>query len=207
MKLAIIDLDGVVADNTARFAKAEEAKQAFITQKTAEKIERFHRTEIGWSSETVEKQAANLYWQTAFTPELVSLDTLIDGVNEALLELQYTHGHKLILLTSRPESMREATMEWLYQHIDISLLFKLFMKAPAFQYTKTTVWKAGMVQTLEALYGATDLLIIDDEQANINEHLKYFSNIQTREICKSLPEAVAKLNGTWVEPDPFLPED
>lgn len=189
MKLAIIDLDGVIADATARFAKAEEVKQAWLDKTTLD--------------------VTNVYWRAVFNPEYVPLDTLIDGVVEAISFIERypsdQHGYDVIYLTSRPESMREATYNWLFEH-ELSGP-KLVMKAPAFQYTKTTVWKAGMVQTLEALYGATDLLIVDDEQVNINEHLKYFSAVQTREICKSLSEAVAKLNGTWVEPDPFLPED
>lgn len=196
MKLAIIDLDGVVANADARFAKAEEVKKATWEDRSVE---------LG----TKERTATDRYWRTVFDPALVELDTLIEGVTEAIDYLFDDMGYTVVLLTSRPESMREATSKWLWE---VALLLpsvtrNLIMKAPAFQYTKTVTWKAGMVQTLEALYGAIDLLIIDDEQANINEHLRYFSNVQTRELCKSLAEAVAKLNGTWVEPDPFLPEE
>lgn len=196
MKLAIIDLDGVIADATARFAKAEEVKQAYIERASSELYA------------ADEREATNIYWRAVFNPEYVPTDTLIDGVNEALHEIEQ-QGYDLFLLTSRPESMREATLNWLFSHFILLPEwsdYRLVMKPSAFQYVKTVVWKAGMVQTLEALYGATDLLIIDDEQVNIDEHLKYFSNVQTRELCKSLAEAVAKLQGTWVEPDPFLPE-
>lgn len=186
MKLAIIDLDGVVANVDARFAHAEEVRQTYLYPDS--------------------KDAINAYWQAVFDSEYVPTDTLIDGVNEALLDVQHA-GYRLIFLTSRPESMRDATARWLFEHTVYDLDDELIMKAPAFQYTKTVVWKAGIVQTLEALYGATDLLIVDDEQANIDEHLKYFNTVQTREICKSLAEAVAKLNGTWVELDPFLPPE
>jgi len=192
LKLAIIDLDGVVANVDARFAEAEEVKQAYIKQ-------------AGGYPYYDEREATNVYWRAVFDPAQVPKDTLIDGVVESLVAIR-GHGYKLVYLTSRPEAMREATEVWLYEHDVLDGNVQVFMKAPAFQYVKTTVWKAGMVQTLAALYGATDLLIIDDEQANINEHLKYFSNVQTRELCRSLAEAVEKLNGTWVEPDPFLPE-
>lgn len=192
MKLAIIDLDGVICNVDARFAQAEEVKQAYIKQ-------------TGGYPYYDEREATNVYWRAVFDPAQVPKDTLIDGVNEALLSVQEA-GYKVIFLTSRPESMRDATAHWLFEHTVYDSDDELVMKLSAFQYVKTTVWKAGMVQTLEALYGATDLLIIDDEQVNINEHLKYFSNVQTRELCRSLAEAVAKLNGTWVEPDPFAPE-
>lgn len=193
MKLAIIDLDGVVANATARFEQAKADAEAAFVEQAYEK-----------------REYDNIYWRAVFNPAYVSMDTLIEGVREALNTLEW--HYRVIFLTSRPESMREATSLWLVQHNiyqnEANGANRLMvMKEPAFQYTKTTVWKAGMIQTLEALYGATDLLIIDDEQANIDEHLKYFSNIQTRELCKSLAEAVAKLNGTWEEPDPFLPPE
>ncbi len=196
-RLAIIDVDGIIANVDARFAKAEEARNAYLRSQQG--------IPDGFSKSNI-AHATDLYWRTVFTPELVSLDTLIDGVNDALLDIQ-VQGYKVVLLTSRPDSMRSATMHWLLDNGLWDRYNDLVMKAPAFQYTKTTVWKAGIVQTLEAFYAATDLLIVDDEQANINEHLKYFSNVQTRELCKSLAEAVAKLNGTWVEPDPFMPAE
>lgn len=209
-RIACIDLDGVVANVDARFAQAEEAKQAFLVQKIAEKSERFQRTEIGWSMETVEKQAADLYWRTVFTPELVRLDTLIEGAKAALEELRFTHKYELFFLTSRPESMRGATLRWLLER---NILFflpmgqtALLMKAPAFQYTKTVTWKAGIIQTLAALYEAEEVLVIDDEQANSAEIEKYRAVLPPLTTAKSLAEALAKLDGTWVEPDPFVPD-
>lgn len=194
-KVAFIDLDGVVACPDARFQRAEEARNAFI--------KRHQETQFSSYSE---KEATNIYWCTVFTPELVSLDRPIDDVNGLLLDLENA-GYQLLYLTSRPEAMREATLRWLVAFTVFDSNDKLIMKAPAFQYVKTVVWKAGMIQTLQEMYGATDVLIVDDEQANIDEHLKYFSAVQTRLLCKSLVEAVAKLNGTWVEPEPFMPEE
>ncbi len=184
-RIAIIDIDGVVADATTRFAKAEEVKQRYIEEL---------QQELGV---TDERGATDTYWQTVFSPEHVPLDTLIDGAIEALDTLQFTHGYHILFLTSRPEAMRDATAEWLYYHKAnfyrkvLSDERRLIMKAPAFQYVKTVVWKAGMVQTLAALYGASDVLIVEDEQVNINEHLKYVSSeVQTRQIYTSLKEAV-----------------
>ena len=163
MFLAIIDLDGVVADNTKRFEKAEEAKQQWIVEHRVPGTNAILK-EYGAPS------ANDIYWQRAFDSDLVALDTLIDGVRVALEALRFTQNYELIFLTSRPESMREATLKWLYDH---NILFfstyrtpSLVMKAPAFQFTKTTVWKAGMVHQLHRLYGADELLFIDDEEAN-----------------------------------------
>ena len=184
-KLCICDIDGVVADATARFAVAEEVKQAYMRQMQEE------------FSLSDERGATDAYWHTVFSPEHVPLDTLIDGAIEALDTLQFTHGYHILFLTSRPEAMRDATAEWLYYHKAnfyrkvLSDERRLIMKAPAFQYVKTVTWKAGIVQTLAALYGASDVLIVEDEQVNINEHLKYVSaEVQTRYIYTSLKEAV-----------------
>lgn len=185
MKLCICDLDGVIANNEARFAKAEEAKQAYITNR-----------EMFDLSISEQKEATNLYWQTAFTPELVALDVLIDGAREAIYHLEYERDYKVIYLTSRPESMRQRTEEWLAANGWLGP--KLIHKAPAFQYTKTTVWKAGMVQTLASLYGADEVVVIEDEQANIDAITDNDAPAYTRNFVltcfKSLEEAYKGLS-------------
>ena len=189
MRLAVIDLDGVVANVDARFSRAKaDAEAAFVDQA-------YERREYD-----------NVYWRAVFNPAYVSLDTPIDGVNEALLDIQQ-EGYKVVFLTSRPESMRDATAFWLFGHSVYDGDDELVMKTGAFQYTKTTVWKAGMVQTLVSLYNAEALLVVDDEMANILEITKYSESLPAFTAAKSLAEAVAKLNGTWVEPDPFLPPE
>ena len=63
--ICIVDLDGVVCDNTRRFEKAEEAKQAALVDRSIQLGER-------------QKTATQRFWDTAFTPGLVALDTLND---------------------------------------------------------------------------------------------------------------------------------
>jgi len=183
-QLAIIDLDGVIADNTKRFEKAEEAKQAFLAECRAEPIviddDRFKRA----------KEATNLYWQTVFTPDLVALDTLIEGAGEAIemIEKQYD----VIYLTSRPETMRLATHEWLW-HYSLSGP-RLIMKPPAAQYVKTVTWKALTIQMLVSLFEASEVLIVDDEGANLAELQKY--DISNMRLCSSLAEVVKPVEKT-----------
>src|SRR5579875_3666894 len=99
-KMCIVDIDGVVADNTARFAKAEEAKQSYLAT-------------LPTSTDGIgTREATNLYWRTAFTPDLVALDTLIDSAARDVNAL-WADGWDIFFLTSRPESMRNATVEWL----------------------------------------------------------------------------------------------
>src|SRR5579859_6080896 len=156
MKLCICDLDGVVCDNTARFAKAEEAKQAY------------RRSPASITDEEGEMKAVNIFWREAFNPSYVVLDTLIEGVKEALDTLYGEYG--VLFLTSRPESMREATVDWLEAH-DISVEHPQFgnfliCKPPAFQFVRTSTWKAGTIQMLHRLFGADELLVLEDEQVN-----------------------------------------
>ena len=185
IKAAVIDLDGVVANNEARFAKAEEAKQAFIGEMEALDL-----------SISTQREANDLFWRTAFKPEYVALDEPIPGAVEAI-KLLYREGmgHHIIFLTSRPESMREATEQWLEQYELNSPFFPLVMKAPGFQYTKTTVWKTGMVQTLVFLYGASELLFVDDEADNAAPVLNWALADDCPceiKVCSSLALAVGK---------------
>lgn len=137
--IAFVDLDGVVANNEARFARAT----------SNNKID----------------------WQIAFDPGLIVLDTLIDGVFHQLNFLEQ-RGYTIFYLTSRPESMRDATESWLEEH-NLQAARTLVMKSVAFQFTKTVVWKAGMVDTLTQMYQCREIIIIDDEQANIDEIKKF----------------------------------
>ncbi len=152
-KLCICDIDGVVADATARFAVAEEVKQAYMRQMQEE------------FSLSDERGATDTYWQTVFSPEHVPLDTLIAGVNDALNTLLQA-GYHIVFLTSRPQRMAVATLEWFSLHVFVERECGFVFKAPAFQYVKTVVWKAGMVQTLAAFYDASEVVFIDDEESN-----------------------------------------
>ncbi len=111
-------------------------------------------------------------WQVAFDPELVTLDTLIDGVH-VQLEYLALQGYTIIYLTSRPESMRDATQAWLEKHGLATRM--LVMKSAAFQFTKTVIWKAGMVNTLANAFQVKDVLVVDDEQTNIDEIRKHIT--------------------------------
>lgn len=163
VKLCICDLDGVVVDNKARFAKAEEAKQDFLkTHLAPANLD---------GSRLLEQKATDLYWRTAFTPSLVELDTLIDGAVEAINQLVNTSNggyYTCVFLTSRPETMRQATVQWLKKHIDVEAVeFErdVIMKPLSQQFVKTPVWKAGTIEVLARVLGADELLVVDDEHA------------------------------------------
>ena len=153
-KLAVVDIDGVISNSDERFARAERlASQAF-------------------DKERQYKQWTDLYWGHVFDPQVVSLDTLIDGASEGLDELEQD-GYEIILLTSRPEHMRERTVEWCYEHEVESPSWRFIFKPKAFQYVKTVIWKAGTIQQLAAMFEANEVIVVDDEQANIDELQKH----------------------------------
>lgn len=179
MRIALIDLDGVVADSSARFAKAEEAKAAYITQ---------HSNPVYQASE---REATSVYWQTAFTPELVTLDTLIAGAARAIMLLEEA-GYKIYFLTSRPDPMRDATRKWIKSQYISCWPDKLIMKPASQQFVKTVVWKSGVVELLVRLFGVDDLLFIDDEVAT-QEAIAALDLPCDRKIGGSLQEAVAML--------------
>jgi hypothetical protein len=190
MKLCICDLDGVIANVDARFQRAELAKEQWL-------MERQQGLPYAVDQRT-EKSAQDVYWRAVFNPEYVPLDTLIEGVNAVLLDLQYTDGYKLVLLTSRPESMRAATVAWVHEHLDPAIDYKLFMKPSAFQYTKTYTWKAGMVQTLAAFYEADELCVVDDELVNLQEVGKFSTFAR---LFKQLYEVRNRLDETTPRDD------
>lgn len=188
MRLALIDLDGVICNSEARFAKASEAKAAYLATQNPDN----HYVP------QVKTAADNIYWRTAFTPALVELDTLIDGADQALDQIK--QDYDIYFLTSRPESMREATAQWIHEHLhSFSWRFELkrpssslIMKPDSQKFVKTVVWKAGIVELLVRLFGVDELLFIDDEPAHC-ESVESLDLPCDRIICGSLQEAVNSL--------------
>jgi phosphoglycolate phosphatase-like HAD superfamily hydrolase len=133
-KLAIVDLDGIVANRDARFARAT----------TNGKIN----------------------WKVAFDPALVELDTLIDGCPACLDKLE-SNGYRVVFLTSRPETMQQATERWLLKHDLLYSYRRLILKPLSKQYTKTKIWKAYAVKALIDEMQPKRAIFIDDERANI----------------------------------------
>ena len=178
-KLCLIDLDGVVANRDARLAKARDVYIEKMLDQGREPEPLTYKTGFDWD--------------TLFDPRLVCLDTLIEGTGEALHDLE-TQGYDLYLLTSRPESMRQATLDWLYSQwvmIPFFSAYRLIMRQSAFQGVKTPAWKAGMVQMLALFMDAREVAFIDDREENIQAVLKHQdSERYTLKVYASLADAV-----------------
>jgi len=176
-RIAFIDIDRVLANGDARFALAEKAKQEVLTV-TGDR-----------------REATNAYWRTAFTPEHIALDTPIDGAPDAINKI--SADYDIILLTSRPEHLRTATTEWLKNH-NLIWYTDMVMKPAVNQYHKTREWKVWMVHALAGMYNASDVLVIDNEEANLDELAKVPAPFKMRVYTSlEMKEAV----------EPVLPDD
>lgn len=201
MKLCIVDIDDVIANPSQRRSKALDAKTAYFQQHLnegdPEKVKK------------IVKEAESEFYRVLFTPELVALDTLMPDVTEILDTLAQLDW-QILFLTSRPESMRDATIKWLAQHgIEIVPVGAgvagqdwLVMCATAFRngYTKTTILKSGLVETFAHLFGVTELIFVDDNENNCNAVENIKDGLSKRcelALCNSLDQA-ATTAATWV---------
>ena len=108
-----------------------------------------------------EKPEGGTDWSIAFNTDLLQLDTLIEGADEAIHQLEM-HDYDVIYLTSRPESMYKATWARLTElHLSGP---EMVCKPDEKKYTKTVKWKADEVQEWAGKY--KNVVFIDDEAAN-----------------------------------------
>lgn len=116
-------------------------------------------------------------WRTAFMPDLVFLDFPLPGVMEHLAAL-VAQGYEVWVLTSNPDSTREARLAWMtryhFNHLACSigeggvLVPNLITKPSTEQYTKTFDWKAQTVVDKVHKLGALEVVTVDDTSANLD---------------------------------------
>lgn len=183
MKLAIVDVDETLVDTSARFERAKEAYIVTLQQS-------------GQKFKEAKQEAETNFWRVANTPNLIELDKPLPGVEDALSRIEMA-GYSIVLLSSRIEALRETTLTWFWSHLpeayDRVSHGTLFLKPPAFQYTKTAVWKAGIAQMLAAFYGAEAVLFVDDDEDNRDAVLSQPETWRAWKVAASLDEAVSLL--------------
>ena len=184
-KLALIDLDGVVIDATARFARAEE-------------IRLLHLSEAG------DKTANERYWREALDPAYTHLDTLIPGADEHLASLR-REGFRILYISSRPESMRDATLKWLYDHGLFDDQNLLVLKAASFQFQKTVIWYDWMADTFVHTFQSGHVVIVSNKQANIDAMKRPIAGLQPRAYHR-LADIFDPAHGADDLDDPFVPD-
>ncbi len=125
--LYLIDLDGIVANSTARFERAT--------------------------------NAAGINWRIAFDPELIALDTVIDGAMDTLERL--AQRGTIVYISSRPESLHNATMKWMKKN---GVPIHWIALRP--QFAKTLEWKEKEASEQVAQIQPARVIFIDDEMKN-----------------------------------------
>lgn len=145
MNLAIIDIDGVLANGEARFELADASG--------------FPQRGSG----------ADNYWAIAFKPEFVALDKPFDGILQQVDTIQ-GEDYRIIYITSRPENLAQVTREWLDRQDLPCAFFPVILKPSAAKFVKTPDWKASIIHALtnyiKTCWGLESLLIVDDEMMN-----------------------------------------
>jgi len=101
--LAVVDIDGVIADFVGDFTLWNDEKHPSLTKWD------FHR-EWGWSDDTF----VELFAEYTETGRLRFLDTIGDAARiEASLAALMNAGFEIMFLTSRPKNTQDDTVHWL----------------------------------------------------------------------------------------------
>lgn len=159
MKVAFVDVDGVIANNTERFDRARKHSFLYLCACVIARYiphdrlrKRFRRDKINW--------------RVALDPDLVELDTLIDGAVEAVQALAML-DYIPVYLTGRPENMRDATKIWLATH-NIPAGVILMRKDGDFRHAGLV--KADFINTyLEEHEDVEAVVLVDDEASNTSK--------------------------------------
>ncbi len=146
-------------------------------------------------------------WEKALNSNALHLDTLIPHATEHLATI-LQQGYQIVLLTSRYDHMRDATLAWLKEHGVVGFERAIFKPWETERHTKTKKWKAEQVVKLlqessqanlwsTPQEAVTGLLIVDDEQTNrdeMNNRLNdSMQNFEYAIFRSSLQEAAERL--------------
>jgi predicted secreted acid phosphatase len=138
----------------------------------------------------VEKDPKN--WDAFFAPDLVIKDALIAGAERVLThfeELKYD----FVILTGRNEDLRDTTMRWLQENLNIKILDEHLLMRPNGNMLNAGEYKREQLlnfkQGLESKN--VDFLIIDDD-VSMGSALKDFGVVLQAPECWSLLFPVPK---------------
>lgn len=125
------------------------------------------------------REQTSAFFAKMFDPDLVKHDVIEPGAREQIERIELRA--KVVYLTSRPHTMREATLQWLEeQGVIRPCTFKNYGTGEKDEsgkydngdrYIKTAVWKAREVERIIQEAEAQDdkvewVLFVDDEEAN-----------------------------------------
>lgn len=153
-RIAIVDFDGVIADVTEHTKIAQERAKTFVLKQALV------------SDEQAERKALSTFFyseQGFFDNTLLEYDQPIPGCIEALTDLLQQYD-RVVVVTSRPLSLREATLQWFSQKCPACESIAFFFKNSDENQVKTAAWKASIVARFAKQYDT--ILFIDDDVRN-----------------------------------------
>lgn len=153
-KLAIADFDGVIADVAEHVKIARQRAQAFVREQA-----------IDGENEAERKALSSFFYSERgfFDNTLITYDQLVRDCQQALASLLQQYD-KVVVLTSRPLSMREATLQWFSRYCPGCEGIDFIFKDTEERVLKTATWKARTVVRFAEQYET--ILFIDDDERN-----------------------------------------
>lgn len=115
--------------------------------------------------ERARKPDASVNWKIFLDPALLALDSPIDGAAQALSRLMHHLGYQIVLLTGRPEQLRQATRACL---IDAGVQWHTLLMRKDGDYRKSPVLKTEEVlKYLDGHAAVDEVLFVDDQSENL----------------------------------------
>lgn len=102
-------------------------------------------------------------WQAFLQPHLVAKDTLIEGAQRAIQHFQ-TLGYKIIFLTGRNESLRDATAQWILEKLGIEVSDDTLLMRGTGNMMTAAHYKREAAQALKSQFPRETFVFIDDDK-------------------------------------------
>lgn len=135
MIIAVIDIDGTVANNDHR-AHHVDRKEGDDRPKD---------------------------WEAFLQPHLVAKDTVVEGARKAIDHMKQL-GWRFIFLTGRREELRKTTDAWIKEHLEIDLTEDQLIMRPVGNMMKPTEYKGQQLQTLKSENPGASFVFFDDDK-------------------------------------------
>lgn len=135
MIIAVIDLDGTVANNDHRAHYVERA----------------------------EGDATPKDWEAFLQPHLVEKDTVVEGAIEAVRHMERLKW-RFIFLTGRRESLRHTSDRWIKEKLGVDITDEQLIMRPTGNILKPTEYKREQIVALRGSHPTADFVFFDDDK-------------------------------------------
>jgi len=135
-------------------------------------------------SHHVEKEPKN--WDAFFAPDLVIKDTVIAGAERVLTQFQELK-YDIIILTGRNEDLRDTTMRWMLEKLNLALPDTHLLMRPNGNMLNAAEYKREQLLNFkQGLENRDNGFIIIDDDVSVSEALSAFGVVLKAPECWSL---------------------